>query len=96
MSAKINQYLEHQTKEFHDVDGRRWCVRIEQGGGRPGAAADDPPIARLIFHDPDNAEGDELAAPGTAGNWDLASYDEPRLRALLSEAQTRAKYPRSE
>jgi hypothetical protein len=96
MTNERKQYLEHQTKEFADVDGKRWCVRIEQGGGRRGVTPGDPPIARLIFRALGDLQEDEVVAPGEVDNWDLASYDDNQLRALLAEAQIRATYRRSE
>jgi hypothetical protein len=93
--ANKNQFLEHQTREFHDSAGRRWRVRIEQGGGRSG---DDggPPIAQLIFTPADDEQADEIATTGDADNWDLSSCTDERLSSLLVQAQAHASYPRSE
>jgi hypothetical protein len=93
--ASKNQYLEHQTHEFHDTAGRRWLVRIEQGGGRSGHDG-GPPIAQLIFTPADDPEADEIATAGDDDNWDLSSHTDDRLRSLLVQAQAHANYPRSE
>lgn len=95
MTPRTNQYLEDQTRQFPDSAGRRWRVRIEQGGGRAGSG-NGPPVAELIFQPADDSHADEIATRGDGDNWDLSSYRDERLRTLLSQAQTHANYPRSE
>lgn len=90
MSPRTNEFLDDQWRVFHDTDGTAWRVRIEQGGGARSAVADAAPVAMLNFRALDSDQHIELAIAGDVGNWDLATYPEHTLRALLAEAQAHA------
>ena len=91
-----HEYLDDQTKDFRDTDGARWRVRIEQGGGEAGVAHGDPPVAVLIFRPVADDHAPELAIRGDVDRWNLSSYSDADLRALLSQAQTHASGQMSE
>jgi hypothetical protein len=91
-----DEYLADQARDFRDTDGRPWRVRIEQGGGTPDVVADAAPIAMLILHALDTDASPELSIAGDVGRWNLTSYSDGRLRALLAEAQAHATESRAE
>jgi hypothetical protein len=82
-----DEYLAHQTREFHAADGSAWRVRIEQGGGKPAADSRDPPVAALIFRPATDDAAAELAAAEPGGKWDLSSYSDAELQAVLDRAR---------
>lgn len=96
MKPNANEFLDDQSRDFHDTDGTAWRVRIEQGGGRQGHNSDAAPAAVLVFRALNADKRNELPITGDVGQWDLASYSEPRLRALLARAQTHATEPGAE
>ena len=96
MTPARDEFLPDQSRDFRDRDGRLWRVRIEQGGGSRNATADQPPVARLILRAIDDDSFVELSVAGDAGQWDLTSYSDRRLRALLAEAQAHAAESRAE
>ncbi|HXT17464.1 MAG TPA: hypothetical protein VN706_17620 [Gemmatimonadaceae bacterium] len=83
------QYVEDQTREFHDAGGNIWSARIVQGGGGPANTTDGPPIARILFQRVGSVEK-ASATVKDPGSWDLASYSEEHLRALLDAAKPRS------
>jgi len=85
MSPRRNQFLDDQSRDFRDNDGKPWRVRIEQGGGTPGVA-DAAPVPVLIFRALDADAGLEVSIRGDLGKWELPSYSEARLRLLLAAA----------
>jgi hypothetical protein len=93
MKRQANEFLDDQSRDFHDTHGMSWRVRIEQGGGRRGQNSDAAPAAVLVFRALNADQRTELPITGDIDQWDLASYSEPRLRALLAQAQTHAAEP---
>jgi len=96
MKRQANEFLDDQSRDFHDTHGMSWRVRIEQGGGRQGDNSDAAPAAVLVFQASNADHRNELPIAGDVDQWDLASYSEPRLRALLARAQTHAVDPGAE
>ena len=94
--AGANEYLDDQSRDFRDSDGTMWRVRIEQGGGTSGLVRDAPPVPVLIFRALDGGHAAELAIEGDAGQWDLASYSDIRLRESLAEAYAHMNGPNAE
>jgi hypothetical protein len=82
-----DEYLAHQTREFHAADGSAWRVRIEQGGGKAAADSRDPPVAALIFRPATDDAVAELSAAESGGQWDLSSYSDAELQAVLDRAR---------
>ena len=82
-----DEYLAHQTREFHAADGSAWRVRIEQGGGKAAADSRDPPVAALIFRPATDDAAAELSAAEPGGKWDLSSYSDAELQAVLHRAR---------
>ncbi len=91
-----NEFLADQGRNFRDIDGRTWHVRIEQGGGRPDVIAESAPVPVLILGAMGTDASVELSIAGDVGQWDLASYSDDRLRSLLAEAQAHAAESRAE
>lgn len=81
------EYLAHQTREFRAADGSAWRVRIEQGGGAAASGSGDPPVAALIFHPANDGAAAELSAAEPGGQWDLSSYTDAELQAVLDRAR---------
>ena len=96
MSDARHEFLDDQTKDFRDTDGSRWRARIEQDGGEAGGAYGDPPVAVLIFRSLSDDRAPELAIKGEVDRWNLSSYSDADLRALLAQAQTHASGQMSE
>jgi len=96
MRKTANAFLDDQSRDFRDTDGMEWRVRIEQGGGRQGHNSDAAASAVLVFRAPGADQQMELAIAVDAGQRDLASYPESRLRALLASAQAHAVEPGAE